>query len=202
MNRNSEKGIAIILALIMLLVMSIMAISASFLSNIDFQGMSIFKRGQESFLATESCVVEARKRLETIGFAELENQITILNSYRAQGEGGLSASNNPFENTVLIDLDIDQARCRSGNRVVDQLPDLFFRKIGQRPIVRDLPNTSRASGGTSVTTVNQLSLTATGKDSQDEDIDDNNLQINTGVEVIYGMEVIVVGGSSNVQSGS
>lgn len=195
---NSEKGIAIILALIMLLVMSIMAISASFLSNIDFQGMAIFKRGQEAFLASESCIVEGRRRLENLGYAQLLNELATLDSYRGQGEGGLSATNNPFANTVLIDLDINQARCRSGNRILDQTPSPFFNRIGERNISRDLKHYSRSDQDTTTASVTQISFVSTGKDREDEDIDDTNLQINTGSEIAFGIEVVPPGGDGNV----
>ena len=46
---KNEKGIAIILALIMLLVMSVMALTVSFMSNRDFKMMAAHKRGQEAF---------------------------------------------------------------------------------------------------------------------------------------------------------
>ena len=56
---KNESGVAIILALIMLLVMSVLAITVSFSSNTDFKAMSNFKRGQEAFLAAERCIEEA-----------------------------------------------------------------------------------------------------------------------------------------------
>ena len=74
MNSNivkNQDGIAIILAMIMLLVMSVLAITVSFISNVDFKMMSIHKRGQESFLAAETCISEARQRLETVGVETL-----------------------------------------------------------------------------------------------------------------------------------
>lgn len=197
--KKSEKGIAIILALVMLLVMSVMAISASFISNIDFQSMSVFKRGQEAFLAGESCIIEGRKRMETLGYPELLNQKIVTETYVGRGEGGLSASNNPFQSTVYIDLDIDQARCRSGHRILDEIPSSFFNEIGERSLNRDLKHYSKNDGGdVTPATVSQITFVSTGKDREDEDINDTNLQINTGTEIAFGLEVVNPGGSGNV----
>ncbi|HEY4673355.1 MAG TPA: pilus assembly PilX N-terminal domain-containing protein, partial [Nitrososphaerales archaeon] len=66
-NVKREDGIALIIALIMLLTMTMLAISVSFTSNIDFQTMSNYKQGQEAFLAAERCVEEAKRQFESVG---------------------------------------------------------------------------------------------------------------------------------------
>jgi Tfp pilus assembly protein PilX len=58
---KNEEGVAIIMALIMLLVMSVLATTVSFNSNNDFRAMSNYKQGQEAFLAAENCVRQEKK---------------------------------------------------------------------------------------------------------------------------------------------
>jgi hypothetical protein len=76
-HRTSESGIAVIIAMIMILIMSTLAITISFMSNIDFQTMSNYKRGQEAFLAAENCVEEARKVFETVGIETLFYELQV-----------------------------------------------------------------------------------------------------------------------------
>jgi Tfp pilus assembly protein PilX len=59
-DHKRRRVIAVIIAMIMILIMSTLAITISFMSNIDFQTMSNYKQGQEAFLAAENCVAEAK----------------------------------------------------------------------------------------------------------------------------------------------
>jgi len=76
-NNDSEKGIAIVLALVTLVIISIMAVSISYVSNIDYLTMANYKGGQEAFLAAERCTVEARKKFEIEGIETLVALQTI-----------------------------------------------------------------------------------------------------------------------------
>ncbi len=78
---KDERGVALILALIMLLVMSVIATTVSFNSNKDYQAMSNYKRGQEAFLAAERCIQLGRNRFEVVGievlYFLLQNKDTV-----------------------------------------------------------------------------------------------------------------------------
>ncbi|HET7289350.1 MAG TPA: pilus assembly PilX N-terminal domain-containing protein, partial [Thermodesulfobacteriota bacterium] len=84
---RQQDGVAIIMALIMLLVMSVLATTVSFNSNNDFHSMSNYKRGQEAFLAAENCIREGRNRFEIVGievlYFLLQNKGTVI-----LGQGG------------------------------------------------------------------------------------------------------------------
>jgi Tfp pilus assembly protein PilX len=117
---SDESGIAVIIALVMLLVMSIMAISVSFLSNTDFQTMSNFKRGQEAFLAGETCVQETRRRIAEEGLALLlfkQSAQSATNILVDPLDIELSDSND----ALPTDSDGMGAMCRSGKR-----PDIHY----------------------------------------------------------------------------
>ena len=200
---KNEEGIAIILALIMLLVMSIMAVTVSFISNTDFRMMVVHKRGQEAFLAAETCVMIAKQRLEEIGAAPLFlklqsaaadpltistlNAIVILENMDAQDDGESVA-------------DWIGPLCRSGPRIWDsatQGPGLFINipeatKSNGRPVADE-------SVGQATTAIT-VPFNVMGKSSNDEDKDDTDEQINTGIELEIGIEVFVVGATDPIYS--
>ena len=47
---KNQEGIAIILAVVMLLVMAVLAVTVSFISNVDFKMMSVQKRLLAAFM--------------------------------------------------------------------------------------------------------------------------------------------------------
>ena len=207
-NYSDESGIAIVIALVMLLVMSIMAISISFLSNTDFQTMSNFKRGQEAFLAAESCVQETRRQISEEGLAFL------LFKQSAQDPDAFLV--NPLDidlassNTNLIkDSNGIGATCRSGNRIMEGVKgdgtvvpskdrDLIFTfPEGAKSASRDLRGFSKDIGDPAGAQATTLIFTVIGKDSQDKDKDDGDLELNTGTLIAVGIEVIG-GGATNV----
>lgn len=191
-NRKSEEGIAIILALLILLVLSAMAVSISFISNIDFQTMANFKRGQEAFLAAERCVMEAKKTFEITGIGEL--------AFRDQFG---------IDQTLSLALD-NGATCRSGTRDFDAdtnddgNPDTGASAgfvefpTETKQLGRPIKGTSLPMGGSAGVTVVPFAFRVVGKDSQDEDPNDLKDDINTGTEIAVGIENFTVGGGSNV----
>lgn len=202
---KNEEGIAIILALLMLLVMSIMAVTASFISNSDFRMMSVHKSGQEAFLASETCVTIAKRRLEEIGAAPLFLKLQ-------------SAASNPDPTTIStlnaivilenMDPQDDGADvvdwlgplCRSGPRIWDsasQGPGLFINipeatKSNGRPVADE-------SVGQATTAIT-VPFNVMGKASKDKDKDDTDPEINTGTELEIGIEVFVVGATDPIYS--
>jgi len=203
--RKNEDGIAIILAMIMLLVMSVMALSVSFVSNTNFRMMGVHKNGQEAFLASETCVMEAKQRLEQIGAAPLFLKLQ-------------SATLNPDPTTIstlnaiviLKNLDSkDNGKdvedwegplCRSGPRIWDsatQGPGLFINipeatKTNGRPVADE-------SVGQATTAI-IVPFNVMGKASNDEDKNDTEETINTGTELGIGIEVFVVGATDPIYS--
>lgn len=190
-NLKKKDGIALILALIMLLITSILAISVSFTSNIDFQTMSNYKRGQEAFLAAERCVEETRKQFETVGIETLYFQI--------QGEGSFGVESGKGDFPALP----NGATCRTGRRNFnrssgsDPAPS-FPIPLSQKTFGRALKHTSLPSGGIGGAVLFPVSFTVTGKDAGDKDKDDTNPDINTGTEISAGLENFIPGGASNV----
>lgn len=182
-NLKKENGIALILALIILLILSILAISASFTSNLDFQMMSNYKQGQEAFLAAERCVDEVRKQLETVGVETL--------FFELQG-GSLSGIEITLPNGSL---------CRTGPRDYSSssgpIPFLTIPPP-QKTTGRPIKHTSLPSGGVGGVAVVPVSFIVTGKDAGDKDKTDTNPNINTGTEVSAGFESFIPGGASNV----
>jgi hypothetical protein len=189
---EKEQGIAVMLALLILLVLSAMAVSISFISNIDFQTMSNFKRGQEAFLAAERCVMEAKKTFEITGIGELafKNQFGI-------------------DQTLSVTLD-NGATCRSGSRTFDADVDndgnidsnvyagfVQFPE-GAKSLGRPIKGTSLPSGFSSGITVVPFAFRVVGKDLKDEDPTDIKDDINTGVEIAVGIENFTIGAGSNV----
>jgi len=202
---KNEDGIAIILALIMLLVMSVMALSVSFVSNTNFRMMSVHKYGQEAFLSSESCVMESKQRLEQIGAAPLFLKLQ-------------SALSNPDPttistlNAIVILKNLDSSDngqdvadwegplCRSGPRIWDsatQGPGLFINipdvtKANCRPVADE-------SAGQSTCAI-LVPFNVMGKASNDEDKNDTDETINTGTELGIGIEVFVVGATDPIYS--
>lgn len=194
---KNEEGVAIIMALIMLLVMSVLATTVSFNSNNDFRAMSNYKQGQEAFLAAENCVRQGRNRFEIIGievlYFLLQNKDTVI-----LGEGGASE-------LLVLDEDLENgARCRSGPRSLDSATEGSGQIIEIPPITktiqRPLKNTSMstsASGGAGLVPV---TFRVTGKDEGDKDIDDVKDTINTGTEVAAGFETFIPGNANQMYS--
>ncbi|MEW6145024.1 MAG: pilus assembly PilX N-terminal domain-containing protein [Thermodesulfobacteriota bacterium] len=194
---RNEEGVAIIMALIMLLVMSVLATTVSFNSNNDFRAMSNYKQGQEAFLAAEDCVREGRNRFEIIGievlYFLLQNKDTVL-----LGQGGASE-------LLILDEELGNgARCRSGPRLLDSATEGSGQIVEIPPITktiqRPLKNTSMstsASGGAGLVPV---TFRVTGKDEGDKDIDDVKDTINTGTEVAAGFETFIPGNANQMYS--
>ena len=205
---KNEDGIAVILALIMLLVMSVLALTVSFSSNGDFKAMSNYKQGQESFLAAERCIEEARNRFEVIG---VETLFFLLQGV----PGGDLGTGTPGDLTINLDMDND-AFCRTGPRLWDNPPpdgeDCESDTVGTNPAplievppptkanARPIKNVSLPSGGVGAAGLIPVAFQVTGKDSADEDKKDCNLNINTGTEIAVGLESFIPGGASNVYS--
>src|SRR3990170_2630864 len=183
-NVKREDGIALIIALIMLLTMTMLAISVSFTSNIDFQTMSNYKQGQEAFLAAERCVEEAKRQFESVGIVPL---FLLLQGGAATG--------------IQVDLP-NGARCRTGPRDYDTgsgLPIPFIQiPPPTKAMGRPLKNTSLPSGGLGGAVMIGTSFLVTGKDAGDKDKGDTNPDINTGTEISAGFESFLAGGASNV----
>ncbi|MGH7799749.1 MAG: pilus assembly PilX family protein [Thermodesulfobacteriota bacterium] len=182
-NVKREDGIALIIALIMLLTMTMLAISVSFTSNVDFQTMSNYKQGQEAFLAAERCVEEAKRQFESTGIVPM---FLLL-------QAGVGPS-------VEVDLP-NGARCRTGPRDYDVSDGpIPFIQIPPptKAMGRLLKNTSLPSGGMGGAVMLETNFIVTGKDARDKDKDDNNPDINTGTEIAAGFESFLAGGASNV----
>lgn len=195
--RREEKGIAVVLALIMLLVMSVLATTISFNSNNNFYAMSNHKQGQEAFLAAEYCVQVGRDRFETIGIEVLYFLLQNQSTY-ALGQQGSS------DDLVLNETLNNGARCRSGDRFLDSTTQGPGQLIQIPPptktIQRPLKNTSlptSASGGAGLVPV---SFVVTGKDQGDKDLNDVDNDINTGTEIAVGFEAFIPGNANQMYS--
>lgn len=192
-----EDGVAIILALIMLLVMSVLATTVSFNSNNDFHAMANYKRGQEAFLAAEDCVREGRNRFEIIGIEVLY--------FLLQNQGTVSLPQGGANDLLVLNETLDNgARCRSGTRLLDSATEGAGQIIQIPPITktiqRPLKNTSMstsASGGAGLVPV---SFIVTGKDEGDKDKNDEKDTINTGTEVAAGFETFIPGNANQMYS--
>lgn len=200
---TNQNGIAIILAMIMLLIMSVMALTISFMSNIDFTSMANYKRGQEAFLAAETCVREGRHRFETIGVETLFFQLqglgdgtTVPSDLRISKP--LSSSDNPTDDPE----DWNGPMCRSGPRIYDSTTEGPAKLIEIPPpskvTGRPIKNISLPSGGQGGAALVPVTFTVIGKDSEDEDKGDIKDNINTGTEIAVGFESFIPGGASNV----
>ncbi len=188
---QKEDGIAILLALIMLLVLTTLAITVSFTSNIDFQTMSSYKRGQEAFLAAERCIEEGRERFEIVGIETLyflvQSEIPTDQLVVEFGEGDLP----------------NNARCRTGSRFFnrddpDDPPPFIEIPAPTKTSGRPIRHTSSPSGGVGGAALVPTSFVVIGKDANDEDLTDENPDINTGTEIVVGYETFIPGGASNV----
>lgn len=193
-NLSNENGIALILALIMLLVISILAISASFISNMDFQMMSNYKQGQEAFLAAERCVDEARKQFEVVGietlYFQLQSGITTGITLKI-GPNGVNCDSEPQKCAV----------CRTGPRDYSSSsgPVPFLQVPPPTKLLgRPLKHVSLPSGGIGGAALVPSSFMVTGKDAGDKDKNDTSSTMNTGTEVSAGFESFIPGGASNV----
>ena len=190
--KTGESGIAVIIAMIMILIMSTLAITISFMSNIDFQTMSNYKQGQEAFLAAEDCVSEARKVFETVGIESLFYQLQV----GAQPKG-IELPKTPGTG---------ESYCRTGSRNFNRLDpndpaDFIKLPPPTKQMGRPLKHVSLPSGGVGGAAAVPASFLVTGKDAMDRDKKDTNPDINTGVEIAVGFESFVPGGATNVYSG-
>ncbi|MDA2918974.1 pilus assembly PilX N-terminal domain-containing protein [Desulfobacterota bacterium AH_259_B03_O07] len=190
---SGQRGIALILALVMLIIMSTIGLTVSFMGHIDFQTMSNYKQGQEAFLSAERCVTEARKRFETIGIETLFFQL----------QGGTP----PDGIELPLNPAINEPYCRSGprnfNRASESAPVAFIEiPPPTKQMGRPLKNVSLPSGGVGGASAVPVSFLVTGKNAKDKDKKDTNQDINTGVEIAVGFETIVPGGASNLYSGN
>ncbi len=199
-NNRGQDGIVIVLALIMLLVMSVMAITVSFISNTDFQTMSNYKRGQESFLAAERCVIQTRRLIEEVGIAQLlfEQSVATLAGLDIDLRAGITPDDgNP-------DLPIGTggigAVCRSGFRLMDEGdPDPVFNLPGDvKSIQRLIRNTSLPDSGSGGAMAIPITFVVMGKDARNRDKDDDDPTLNTGTQLAVGIETFTGGGASNV----
>ncbi len=194
---GNEKGVAIILALIMLLVMSVLATTVSFNSNNDFHAMSNYKQGQEAFLAAEDCIQEGRNRFEIVGIEVLY--------FLLQNKSTISLAQGSASDLLVLNKELDNgAKCRSGHRFLDSTTDGPGQIIEIPPITktiqRPLKNTSMstsASGGAGLVPV---SFVVTGKDQGDKDLNDVKSEINTGTEIAVGFESFIPGNANQMYS--
>ena len=205
---KNQEGIAIILSLIMLLVMSVLAITVSFISNVDFKMMSIHKRGQEAFLAAESCISEARQRLETVGVETLYFELQSTPDVTVLPTSSNMVIIKPINNTDDPADDPEDwkgSMCRSGPRIWDEPTQGPARFIELPPptkaVGRPLKNVSLASGGSGGAALVPITFEVMGKNNVDEDKNDDDPEINTGTEVAIGFESFIPGGATNMYSG-
>ena len=204
--RNDESGIALIIAIILILVMTTLASTISFLSNNDFYSMSNYKRGQEAFLASESCVIEIRKILENTTPAQLLElkRSDDINPENLESELGsklfIQSPISPLDGTTVASINVDPATwegpvCRTGSRALgsDQI-----KKPSNYLITNDYkssrPAKNYSKGQFDIT---PISIIVTGKDSLDGDKTDEKDHINTGIEIVVGFEVLTPGGPKN-----
>jgi len=204
--RNDESGIALIIAIILILVMTTLASTISFLSNNDFYSMSNYKRGQEAFLAAESCVIETRKILENVTpgqLIELKRSDNI-NPENLESELGRKlflqspVSPHDISNNNLGPAKWHGPVCRTGSRALgsDQIikPSNYLI-TNEYKSSRPVKNFS--AGEFDIT---PISIIVTGKDSLDGDKTDEIDHINTGIEIVVGIEVLTPGGKKNKYS--
>ena len=166
---QNEKGVALIMAIIIILAMSIMASAISFISNNDYISSVTYEDGQEAFLASESCVMELKKRFEEDDFAIFDP--TTVSSAASKFLGSPSGN----ENT--------RPYCRTGDR-----------KNDNTTVIEDVAgshekNVPGYSDGHFF--AKQYRAIVTGKGSRDRDKEDTDPKINTGIEILYGFEVII-----------
>jgi type II secretory pathway pseudopilin PulG len=193
-HNTNESGIAVIIALVMILIMSTLAITISFMSNIDFQTMSNYKQGQEAFLAAEKCVQQAKRVFETTGVETLFYQLQV-----GAERLGIEVPPTPSKS---------ESYCRTGSRNFHRdnagdppAPIIHLPPPPTKQMGRPLKHVSLPSGGVGGATAVPASFLVTGKGAGDRDKKDTNPDINTGVEIAVGFETFVPGGATNVYSG-
>lgn len=197
---KNERGVALIIAIILVLVMSTLATTISFLSNNNFYSMSQYKRGHEAFLAAESCAVEIRKNIEKIQPSKfLELIRSDIDTSLSESEFGDNIFVNKPINLSVDNPDLSPSTwhgpmCRVGSRHLtsEQINELknFF-------IPREFKGTRHLKEtGVGIQTAIPLTFILTGKDSLDKDKEDSNNNINTGIEILIGYEAIATGGSN------
>ncbi|MGI9535051.1 MAG: pilus assembly PilX family protein [Thermodesulfobacteriota bacterium] len=200
---KNQEGIAIILAMIMLLVMSVMAVTVSFISNVDFKMMAVHKRDQEAFLAAESCIAEGRKRLEEFGpsVLYLKLQSVVDPTTLTTASELLVLKPLKSSDTSSDPDDWKGPLCRSGPRIWDSTTQGLARLIEvPNPVKKSgRPTTLTSLGGGGITAI-PVSFNVMGKTSADEDKSDTDAKINTGTEVGAGFEVFIVGEPDPVYS--
>jgi len=190
---GGERGVALILALLILLVLSTLATTIAFVSDLDFQSMSSYKRGQQSFLAAERCIEEARRMFEIVGI-----EIIYFNLQGGQSSG----------TAILLD---DGSYCRTGDRfwtnpdagtgqppAPAEHPPLVSIPPPTKVTGRPLKHVSLPSGGAGGAALVPATFTVVGKDPDDRDKFDTDPTINTGTEIAVGLENFIPGGATNV----
>lgn len=195
-NFKDEKGIAVILALTILLVLSVLATTIAFMSNLDFQTMTSYKRGQEAFLAAERCVQEVRKIFETQGIEVLyfnlqEGESVGPTVTLADGSYCRTGPRN-WENT-------DTTTGEGGEVTINSVKPPFVElPPATKSLGRLIKHVSLPSGGLGGAKLVPVDLIITGKSALDKDLEDLDEKINTGVEIAVGFENFIPGGDSNV----
>ena len=195
-----EDGVAIFIALFMLLIMTVLAITVAFNANIDFQTMANYKRGQQSFLAAERCIAEVRRQLEITGIEFLFFQLQGNNLDGIEinmGRPGVNCDDpDEFATKCMV--------CRTGTRdfhrssQTDPVPLFHEPQPITKTSGRHLKNTSMPSGGSGGAALVPVTFFVTGKDELDKDKTDTNEEINTGTEIAVGFETFIPGGATNV----
>lgn len=190
---ENQRGIVVIIAIVMLLIMSTLTVTISYISNMDFQTMSNYKRGQEAFLAAENCIGSARMLFETVGIETIFYKIQV--------------GQNPPGIELPLDPTSKDTYCRTGPRNFNRAQSTDPVKLIEDPkptkeMGRPIKHVSLPSGGVGGATAVPVTFIVTGKDMRDKDKEDINPKINTGVEISAGFETFVPGGASNVYSGN
>ena len=189
---KNQRGIVVIIAIIMLLIMSTLTVTISYISNMDFQQMSNYKRGQEAFLAAEKCIARARMQFETLGIETIFYKIQV-----GDPPAGIELPDVPTSKDTY---------CRTGprnfNRAQSTDPvELIEVPPPTKEMGRPIKHMSLPSGGVGGATAVPVTFIVTGKDLRDKDKEDTDPKINTGVEIAVGFETFIPGGASNVYSG-
>ncbi len=210
--KSDQSGVALIIAIILVLVMTTIATSISFISNNNFLSMSNYKSAQEAFFATESCVIEVRNILENTNpaiFYELVRSgidADLLTEELGRDVFVLKPVSNidkPPGTQEFGDPDTWQGPvCRTGSRALNsneiKQPENFLI-TNETKSSRHVKNFSIGEFD-----VTPISIIVTGKSSLDQDKADRKEEnsdrdddINTGIEIISGFEVITLGGGGN-----
>ncbi len=186
---RKENGIALILALLILLILSILSVTIAFISGMEFKLMVNYREGEEAFLAAERCTGEVRRAFEVIG----ANTILFFGGNPPGIDREFRLPNNSI--------------CRSGERGFNRtkgddepppLVDLSKMGVGKsRPIKHtSIPSSGSTSGGY----VLPVETVVTGKSSTDRDLYDTDPIVNSGTEIVIGIESFVLGGTPNMST--